>query len=136
LVLLWRIDWTFLRVRRRYIIPMIVDRQTGFRIIDLMGRAESLLFSAASTVCFIFERWTEQIKEVATRAIELVAKDNDRHVVQTADPGEFPGLFLDVLGGIAHHHCAVDRGHRAVDVFAEILVARRVEQVEREPLIL
>jgi hypothetical protein len=50
LVLLWRIDWTFLRVRRRYIIPMIVGHQTGFRIIDLMGRAESLLFSAASTV--------------------------------------------------------------------------------------
>ena len=35
-----------------------------------------------------------------------------------------------------HHHRAVDRGQGAVDVLAEILVARRVEQVEGEPLML
>src|SRR5260370_14098073 len=41
-------------------------------------------------------------------------------------------------GGVEHHHRAVDRGQGAVGVlaeipWAEILVARRVEQVEGEP---
>ena len=39
-------------------------------------------------------------------------------------------------GGVERHHRAVDRGQGAVGVLAEILVARRVEQVEREPLML
>ena len=43
---------------------------------------------------------------------------------------------LAPLGGVEHHHGAVDRGQGAVGVLAEILVARRVEQVEGEPLML
>jgi hypothetical protein len=39
-------------------------------------------------------------------------------------------------GGVEHHHRTVDRGQGAVGVLAEILVARRVEQVEGEPLML
>jgi hypothetical protein len=39
-------------------------------------------------------------------------------------------------GGVEHHHRAVDRGQGTVGVLAEILVARRVEQVEGEPLVL
>src|SRR3546814_6652285 len=42
-------------------------------------------------------------------------------------------LRLDTLGGVDHHHGAVDRGQRAIGVLAEILVPRRVEQVEDEP---
>jgi hypothetical protein len=40
------------------------------------------------------------------------------------------------FGGVEHHYGTVDRGQRAVGVLAEILVARRVEQVEGEPLML
>jgi hypothetical protein len=35
--------------------------------------------------------------------------------------------------GVEHHHRTVDRGQCAVGILAEILVARRVEQVESEP---
>ena len=53
---------------------------------------------------------------------------------------ELAGLLLDAplvpLGGVEHHHRAVDRGQRAVGDLAEILVARRVEQVEGEPRML
>src|SRR3546814_11310883 len=34
------------------------------------------------------------------------------------------------------HHRAVDSGERAIGVLAEILVPRRVEQIEDEPLVL
>ena len=39
-------------------------------------------------------------------------------------------------GGVEHHDGAVDRGQGAVGVLAEILVARRIEQVEDEALML
>ena len=60
---------------------------------------------------------------------------------QAADLEELAGLLLDTLGGVEHHHRAVDRGQGAVGVplksyWAEILVARRVEHVEGEPFML
>jgi hypothetical protein len=39
-------------------------------------------------------------------------------------------------GGVEDHHGAVDRGQSAVGILAEILVTRRVEQVEGEPFML
>ena len=42
---------------------------------------------------------------------------------------------LDALGGVDHHHGGVGGGQRAVGVFGEILMARRVEQVEHRVLI-
>jgi hypothetical protein len=36
-------------------------------------------------------------------------------------------------GGVEHHRSAVDRGQGAIGVLAEILVARRVKQVEGDP---
>ena len=80
--------------------------------------------------------------------VELVDEGQDRHVAQPADLEELAGLFLDApfwrhWGGVEHHHRAVDLGQDAVGVlswlksrWAEILVARRVEQVEGEPLML
>ena len=44
------------------------------------------------------------------------------------DLEQLAGLRLDALGGVDDHHRAVDRVERAVGVFAEVLVARRVEQ--------
>ena len=76
------------------------------------------------------------IGRVAALAGELVDKANDWHVAQPADLKELAGLLLDAFGGVEHHYCTVDRGQRAVGVFAEILVARCVEQVEGEPLML
>src|SRR6266478_9528418 len=39
-------------------------------------------------------------------------------------------------GGVEHHHRAVDRGQGAAGVLAEILVARCVQEVEGEALVL
>ena len=46
---------------------------------------------------------------------------------QLAGPG------LDPLGGVDHHDRGIHRGERAVGVLGEILVARRIEQVEHAP---
>jgi hypothetical protein len=39
-------------------------------------------------------------------------------------------LRFHALGGVDHHHRGVDRGQHAVGVLGEVLVARRVEQVD------
>ena len=63
-------------------------------------------------------------------AVDLVDEGDDRDVAQAADLEEFERLRLDALGGVDHHDRGVDRGQRAVGVLGEVLVARRVEQVE------
>ena len=72
----------------------------------------------------------EQIERVARLAVELVDEGRDRHVPQAADLEQFSGLRLDALGGVENHDGRVDGGQCAVGVFAEVLVAWRVEQVE------
>jgi hypothetical protein len=52
----------------------------------------------------------------AALAVEFVDKGDDRHVARAADLEELAGLLLDALGGVQDHHCAVDRGQRAVGV--------------------
>src|SRR5690606_39290554 len=47
---------------------------------------------------------------------------------------QLPRLLFDALRGVEHHHRRIDGSERAVRVLAEILVARRVEQVEDLPL--
>ena len=78
----------------------------------------------------------DQLQRVAGLAVHLVDEGDDRHVAQAADLEQLAGLFLDTLRGVDDHDRAVDRGQRAVGVFREILVARRVEQVEGEAVML
>ena len=66
----------------------------------------------------------------AALAVDLVDEGDDRHRAQPADLEQFARLRLDALGGVDHHHRGIDRGQRAIGVLGEILVARRVEQVE------
>jgi hypothetical protein len=72
----------------------------------------------------------EQLEGVAPLAVELVDEGDDRHVAQAADLEQLAGLGLDALGRVDHHDRGIDRRQGAVGVFAEVLVARRVEQVE------
>ncbi len=62
----------------------------------------------------------------------LLTKVMIGHRAQPADLEELQCLRLDALGGVDHHHRAVDGSQRAIGVFGEVLVARRVEQVERD----
>src|SRR3546814_6756024 len=75
----------------------------------------------------------EQFERGLAFAVDLVDEGDDRHRTQTAHFEQLERLRLDTLGGVDHHHGAVDRGQRAIGVLAEILVPRRVEQVEDEP---
>ena len=60
----------------------------------------------------------------------LLMKVTIGNVAQAADLEQLARARLDALGGVDHHHRRVDRGQRAVGVLGEVLVARRVEQVE------
>ena len=63
-------------------------------------------------------------------AVHLVDEGDDRDVAQPADLEQLARARLDALGGVDHHDGRIDRGERAIGVVGEILVARRVEQVE------
>ncbi len=68
------------------------------------------------------------------RAIELVDEGQNRQAMTPADLEQLARLVLDAVGRVDHHHDAVGGNQRAVGVFAEILVARRVEQRHAPPL--
>ncbi len=80
--------------------------------------------------------FVDQVERVAAFAVELVDKGDDRHVAQPADLEQLAGLLLDAAGRVDDHDRAVHRGQRAIGVLAEILVARRVEQVEDDAVML
>ncbi len=63
-------------------------------------------------------------------AVQLVDEGDDRDVAQAADLEQLQRLRLDALGGVQHHDGAVGGGQGAIGVFREVLVARRVQQVE------
>ena len=72
----------------------------------------------------------EQLERIAALAIHLVDEGDDRNVAQAADLEKLACARLDALGGVDHHDRRVDRRQRAIGVFGEVLVARRVEQIE------
>ena len=72
----------------------------------------------------------EQFKGTQALAVDFVDECEDRNIAQAADFEQFPCLVLDALGGVDHHHRRIDRRQRTVGIFAEILMARRVEKIE------
>ena len=51
----------------------------------------------------------------------------------TADLEQLTGLRLDPLGGVQHHHRAVNCHEGAISILAEILVTGPVEEVDLAP---
>ncbi len=74
--------------------------------------------------------FVEQVDRLLALAVELVDEGQDRRVAQAADVQQLDGLRFDAVDRVDHHHRRVHRRQRAVGVFGEILVARRVEQVD------
>jgi hypothetical protein len=66
--------------------------------------------------------------------VDLVDESDDRDRAQAADLEQLAGLRLDALGGVDHHDRGIDRRQRAIGIFREVFVARRVEQVEGYPV--
>ena len=78
----------------------------------------------------------QQGHRVLGLAVQLVDEGDDRDVAQAADLEQLQRLRLDALGGVQHHDGAVGGGQGAIGVFGEVLVARRVEQVEHLAVVL
>ena len=91
------------------------DRPGDRRAVDLEHRLDFL----------------EQCHRLAHFAVHLVDERDDRRIAQPAHFEQLDRLLLDALGRVDHHHRRVHRGQHAIGVFGEILVARRVEQVDR-----
>src|SRR6266511_541835 len=70
----------------------------------------------------------DELEGVARRAIELVDERQDRQPMPSTDLEQLARLLLDAVRGVDDHHHAVGRDQRAVGVFAEVFVTRRVEQ--------
>ena len=63
--------------------------------------------------------------------IHLVDEGEDRNLPHAADLEQLPGLRFKALGGVLEHHGVIGCREGSIGVFGEILVARRVEQVDR-----
>ena len=72
----------------------------------------------------------EQLDGRPAFAIQLVDEGHDGRVAHAADLHQLDGPLFDALGAVDDHERAIDRGERAIGVFGEVLVARRVEQVD------
>ena len=75
-------------------------------------------------------QFIEQREGVLHRAITFVDERENRDAALPADLEKLPGLRLDSLGRINHHHRRIHGREHAIGVFGKILVPRRVEQVE------
>ena len=72
----------------------------------------------------------EQIDRLAAVAVQLVDEGHDRRIAQAADFHQLDRALLDALGAVDHHQRRIDRRQRAIGVLGEVLVARRVEQID------
>ena len=73
----------------------------------------------------------EEGHRLAHLAVHLVHERDDRRRAEPADLQQLDRLRLDALRGVDHHHRGIDGGQHAIGVFGEVLVAGRVEQVDR-----
>ena len=78
----------------------------------------------------LFE-FVEQLERIGPVPVEFVHERKEWNSALGADREEFFRLRLDAFGRVDQHHRAVGGEQRAIGIFAEILVAGRVEQVER-----
>ena len=68
--------------------------------------------------------------------VVLVHERDQRDAARPGDLEELLGLRLDAAGGVDQDHGGVDRGQHPQRVLGEVLVARGVEQVEDDALVL
>ncbi len=86
-------------------------------------------------VQFCFEL-VQEFEGVLALAVELVHEDDDRRIAHAANLHQSFGLLFDALDAVDDEDDAVHCRERAVRVLGEILMARRVQQVDLEPVVI
>ena len=76
-------------------------------------------------------QFVEQLERIAARPVHLVHEREQRNAALATDGEQLLRLRLDAFGGVDQHHRAVGGEQRAIGILAEVLVARRIEQVDR-----
>ena len=71
--------------------------------------------------------FVHQVERVARRPVHLVDDGDDWNAAIATHLEQLDCLRLDALGTIDQHQCCIGSDQRAVGVFGEVLVARRVE---------
>ncbi len=71
-----------------------------------------------------------EIERVKRLPVELVDEGGDRHIAQAAHLKQLAGLAFNTLRAVQHHHRAVHRRQGAIGILAEVLMARRIQQVK------
>ena len=85
-------------------------------------------FTGAAAIPSVRSMIVDQLQRIARRTVELVDEREDRQPVTPAHLEQLPRLVLDAVRRVDDHHDAVGGDERAIGVFAEIVVAGRVEQ--------
>lgn len=70
---------------------------------------------------------------VGADSVDLVDEEQRRHREARERPHQDPRLGLDALDSGEHEHAAVEDAERAVHLCNEVGVARRVDEVDRQP---
>ncbi len=78
----------------------------------------------------------QQFEWIERLAVHLVDEGDDGNVAQPADFEQFQRLRFDALGRVQHHHRRIGSRQYAVGVLGEVLVARRVQEVEHQPRVI
>ena len=76
----------------------------------------------------------DDLGDPGVAAVDLVDDQHDRHVGVERLAQHEPGLGERALGGVDQQHDAVDHGQAALDLAAEVGVARGVDDVDRHRL--
>ena len=78
----------------------------------------------------------EELKRLKGGPVHLVDEGEERELAELDDVEQLERLRLEALGAIEEHNRIVRRRDRAVRVLGEVLVTRRVEQVDLAALVL
>ena len=103
--------------------------------LEVMSAADRPVDGVGADAELVFELLHE-LKRVAGLTVELVDEREDRDVAHGADLEELARLRLDALGRVDDHDGTVGRHECAIRVLREVLMARRVEDVDAIALIL
>ena len=82
-----------------------------------------------------FFYFRHEIQGRASGKVHLVNEGQHGNAAKTAHFKQLAGLRLDPLRGVDHHDRAIGRRERPVGIFAKVLMARRIQDVDHGILI-